>query len=103
MNEYTTPLILTCNITGRKQKLYHRPYIDSLITKHGSLENLLKNYTAKGAKRKEGPKPTESNEPTQPSAKVIFNDIKPLPARVITVGEVDGEPQSCTVYENYDN
>lgn len=103
MSEYNTPLILTCNITGRKQKLYHRPYIDTLIAKHGSLETLLKNYTAKGAKRKEAPKPVEKSEPIQPAAKISFNDIKPLPARVITVGVVGGEPQSCTVYENYDS
>lgn len=99
MNEYTTPLILKCNITGREQKLYHRPYIEALIAKHGSLENLLKNYVAKGAKRKAAHQP---NQPVQPAAKVVVSDFIPQPSRVSTIGEIDGETFTCTVYENYD-
>jgi len=100
VNEYNTPLIVTCNNSGRKQKLYHRPYIDLLIAKHGSLESFLKNYIAKGAKKKE---PTAIVNVVAPAAKINFNDIKPEPSRVTVIGKTtDGEVQTCTVYENYD-
>jgi hypothetical protein len=101
VNEYNTPLIVTCNISGRKQKLYHRPYIDLLITKHGSLESFLKNYTAKGAKKKE-PATTPTFK-VEPAAKISYNDIKPEPSSVTVVGKtIDGDVQTCTVYSNYD-
>ncbi len=106
MNEYTTPLILKCNISGREQKLYHRPYIDSLIAKHGSLEKLLSNYVAKGVKKTQGkpmvtPSVVGEKICTTPLAKVNYNDIKPEPSHVNIREVIDGETFTCTVYENY--
>jgi len=106
VNEYNTPIILTCNLTGRKQKLYHRPYIDALITKHGSLENLLKNYIAKGVKRKDeiAVKQTTPVEVVKAAAKVKHSDTNLKPSSVRVIGKTtDGDDQTCTVYDNYDS
>lgn len=71
MSNYTTPVVLKCNVTGREQKLYHRPYIDKLIEKYGSLEELLANYTAKGAVKKSK---TTTVTPVVVSARVSARD-----------------------------
>ena len=95
MNEYTTPLVLTCNVTGRKQKLYHRPYIDKLIEKHGSLEKLLAEYKCKGAK------PVNASEPEKaiaPAARVAAVDkIRTTTSAGKTS---DGGDCVCNVYED---
>jgi hypothetical protein len=55
-NNYPVPLILTCKVTGKVVKYYSRPYIEDRITKAGSLDNLVNNFMAKGAKKKNNAK-----------------------------------------------
>lgn len=89
-NTYKTPISLTCNVTGRVVKYYHRPYIDALIAKHGSLESLIKNFKCKGVKaRKEAVKPVADVKPVDAPAKIArsfkFRNVDDPDAPVINV------------------
>ena len=105
MNEYTTPLVITCCVTGRKQKLYHRPYIDKLIAKHGSLEKLLAEYKCKGAKSKIVLPVVAPQNSIAAAVEIVAPAARVAPADKLhtsyPAGEtIDGEPMNCNVYED---
>lgn len=91
-NTYKTPISLTCNVTGRVVKYYHRPYIDALIAKHGSLDNLIKNFKCKGVnkgRKVADTKPVTDTKPVDAPAKIArqykFRDVDDPDAPVIHV------------------
>lgn len=43
---FPLPLYLTCNLTGKTNKYTSLPYIRKLIAKHGSIEEVRKNYVS---------------------------------------------------------
>ena len=50
---YSLPLVLTCKVTGQQVKYTSPSYIDKVIAKYGSLENLQANYVSRAGKRKQ--------------------------------------------------
>lgn len=61
---YTLPLVLTCKVTGQQVKYTSPSYIDKVIAKYGSLEELQANFVSRAGKRQSAPTeaPTESTE-----------------------------------------
>lgn len=48
---YALPLVLTCKVTGKSVKYTSPSYIDKVIAKYGSLEQLQANYTSREGRR----------------------------------------------------
>jgi hypothetical protein len=48
---YALPLVLTCNVTGKAVKYTSPSYIDKVVAKYGTLEELQKNYVSREGKR----------------------------------------------------
>ena len=44
---YALPLVLTCKVTGKSVKYTSPSYIDKVIAKYGSLDELKANYTSR--------------------------------------------------------
>lgn len=50
---YSLPLVLTCKVTGQQVKYTSPSYIDKVIAKYGSLEELQANFVSRAGKRQE--------------------------------------------------
>ena len=48
---FSLPLVLCCSITNKQVKYTSDSYIQKVIAKHGSLENLRKNYVSREGRR----------------------------------------------------
>jgi hypothetical protein len=48
---YALPLVLTCKVTGKAVKYTSPSYIDKVVAKYGTLEELQKNYVSREGKR----------------------------------------------------
>lgn len=48
---YSLPLVLTCTVTGKQVKYTSPSYIDKVIAKSGSLENLMKTFVSRDGRR----------------------------------------------------
>ena len=95
---YTTPVVLTCKVTGLQQKLYYRPYIDKLIALHGSLEKVQENYRARGAaNKKPADKPTTIVAAKVPLKDTTFTGIHKQYSGGKTI---DGDDITVNVYES---
>jgi hypothetical protein len=48
---YALPLVLTCKVTGTQVKYTSPTYIEKVISKYGSLENLQSNFVSRDGRR----------------------------------------------------
>lgn len=48
---YSLPLVLTCKVTGQTVKYTSPSYIDKVIAKYGSLEELQANFVSRAGRR----------------------------------------------------
>jgi len=53
---FALPLVLVCTVTGKTVKYTSNQYISKVLAKHGSLENLRKNYVSREGRRIQGSK-----------------------------------------------
>jgi len=48
---FSLPLTLSCNVTKKSIKYTSNSYIQKVLAKHGSLDNLRKNYVSREGRR----------------------------------------------------
>jgi len=55
---YSLPLVLTCKVTGKQVKYTSPSYIDKVIAKYGTIEDLQKNFVSRAGKSQSAPAET---------------------------------------------
>lgn len=50
---YALPLVLTCKVTGSQVKYTSPAYVDKVVQKYGSLENLKTNFVSRAGRRQQ--------------------------------------------------